>query len=55
MNSLYLFFLKHFSIYSFELNLSATESALTLIPHYCPSSKHPEKALKVYLSIACGH
>ncbi|XP_019849736.1 PREDICTED: inositol 1,4,5-trisphosphate receptor type 1-like isoform X1 [Amphimedon queenslandica] len=31
----------------YELNLSATESALTLIPHSCPSvNKHPDNALR---------
>ena len=36
-----------FDSYSLELNLSATESALTLILHYSTLQKHHEKALLV--------
>ena len=32
---------------SFELNLSATESALTIVPHYRPMSSHDAKTLRV--------
>ncbi|XP_019861438.1 PREDICTED: uncharacterized protein LOC100634093 isoform X2 [Amphimedon queenslandica] len=40
----------------FELNLSATESALTLIPHYCPSvNKHPDKALRAGTCVRLFH
>lgn len=37
------------SDFSFELNLSATESALTLISHYRPFPSHDPKALRVRL------
>ena len=39
---------------SFELNLSATESALTLISHYRPFPSHDPKALRVmsFISIS---
>ncbi|XP_019849951.1 PREDICTED: inositol 1,4,5-trisphosphate receptor-like [Amphimedon queenslandica] len=40
----------------FELNLSATESALTLIPHYSPSvNKHPDKALRAGTCVRLFH
>ena len=34
-------------IISFELNLSATESALTVVSHYRPMPSHDPKALRV--------
>ena len=34
-------------VLSFELNLSASESALTVVPHFSPSEKHDVKALRV--------
>ncbi|XP_019849953.1 PREDICTED: uncharacterized protein LOC109580835 [Amphimedon queenslandica] len=40
----------------FELNLSATESALTLIPHYSPFvNKHPDKALRAGTCVRLFH
>uniref|UniRef100_A0A1X7VAJ0 Uncharacterized protein n=1 Tax=Amphimedon queenslandica TaxID=400682 RepID=A0A1X7VAJ0_AMPQE len=42
--------------YVFELNLSATESALTLIPHYSPFvNKHPDKALRAGTCVRLFH
>ena len=35
------------SLLSFELNLSASESALTLVPHFSPSESDHFKALRV--------
>ena len=35
------------SLSSFEVNLSATESALTLIPHYRPFPHYHHKTFKV--------
>ena len=41
----------HFNILekknSYELNLSATESALTIVPHYRPMPSHDRKAFRV--------
>ena len=34
-------------INSYELNLSGIESALMIIPHYCPLPSHDPKALRV--------
>ena len=33
--------------YSFELNLSATESAMTVVPHFSPSSLYHPSAIRV--------
>ena len=37
-------------ILSFELNLSATESALTIVSHYRPFPSHDPKALRASLT-----
>lgn len=37
----------YFITFSFELNLSATESAVTLLAHHSLSTKHPKQSLRV--------
>ena len=41
--------------HSIELNLSATESALTVIPHYRPLTSHGPKTFKVLCCFLCLH